>query len=165
MNEFIIFILILLGIIALIMFLQFINSKRDDKLYLLRLKNEFGKVNRSSYDRDRLVFADAYHKRHKNTDSLDDITWSDLSMDEIIACIDTTESEEGRQVLYHMLRTPLSVPDKVYSRRRIIDFFRDNEDIRSNILIALHHIGRMKKTSVYDMIEGMEDIKKDKTVI
>lgn len=156
--EALIFVLILLGIIVLIMFLQFINSRRDDKLYLLNLRNEFGKVHRSSYDRDRLITADAYYLRHIPEVYIDDITWADLSMDEIMACMDTTESDAGRQVLYHMLRCPLTDTGEIVSRRHVIDAWRSHSQVREKVQLALHHIGSMGRNSVYDLIERISDL-------
>lgn len=156
--EALIFVLIIFGIIVLIMFLQFINSRRDDKLYLLKLRNEFGKSHRSSYDHDRLITADAYFQRHKPDDHIDDITWSDLSMDEIMASIDTTESDAGRQVLYHMLRCPLTDAGEIAVRRGIIDSWREHDAIREKVQIALHHIGSTSRTSIYDLLDDMDKL-------
>ncbi len=157
--EAVIFVLSLLGIIVLIMFLQFINSRRDDKLYLLNLENEFGKVHRSSYDHDRLMTADAYFKRHMPDDPIDDITWSDLSLDEIFALIDKTESDSGRQVLYHMLRCPLTDASDIAKRRSITDEFRRGPDLRKKVLLKLHHVGTTGKTSVYDLLDSLDSLK------
>ena len=156
--EALIFVLIIFGIIVLIMFLQFINSRRDDKLYLLKLRNEFGKSHRSSYDHDRLITADAYYLRHIPDEYIDDITWSDLSMDEIMALIDTTESDAGRQVLYHMLRCPLADTGEIASRRRIIDSWREHQALRERVLISLHHIGSLGRSSIYEMLDTMAEL-------
>lgn len=157
--DLLIFALILLGIIVLIMFLQFINAQRDDKRYLERLNREFGSTDISSYDMDRLRFADAYFIRHRDNDDIDDITWSDLSMDEIFALMDRTESLAGREILYHFLRTPLKNPADIDKRRELIRYFRDNSQIRSKLLLYLHHAGRPLKASVYDLINELRDLK------
>ncbi|SCY40718.1 MutS domain V [Lachnospiraceae bacterium XBB2008] len=156
--EALIFVLILLGIIVLIMFLQFINSRRDDKLYLLKLRKEFGNNHRSSYDHDLPASADAYFRRHATDRSLDDITWSDLSLDSIYSCIDTTESEAGHQVLYHMLRTPLFDTELIASRRRAIDHFRTHDELREKVQIVLHHVGSSGKSSIYDLLDDMKGL-------
>ena len=156
--EALFFVLILLGIIVLIMFLQFINSRRDDKLYLLKLKKEFGNNHRSSYDHDLPASADAYYRRHASDMSLDDITWSDLSLDSIYCCIDTAESEAGHQVLYHMLRSPLFDAHEIVSRRRAIDFFRTHDELREKVQLVLHHVGSSGKSSIYDLLDDMKEL-------
>ncbi len=156
--EALIFVLIIFGIIVLIMFLQFINSRRDDKLYLLKLRNEFGKVHRSSYDHDRLINADAYFRRHIPDEYIDDITWTDLSMDEVMASVDTTESDAGRQVLYHMLRCPLNDDAQVVARRDEIDSWREHSSVREKVQMALHHIGSTGRVSIYDLLDSMSGL-------
>lgn len=55
------------------------------------------------------VRVSAYH-RHlttvERTPALDDRLWEDLDLDTVFASLDRTTSEPGRQVLYHLLRTP-----------------------------------------------------------
>lgn len=67
---------------------------------------------RLSRDRD-LGRAAAYHRHvaqeadpSDGTAAIDDRTWADLDLDEAFLSIDHTASEPGRQVLYHLLRTP-----------------------------------------------------------
>lgn len=40
------------------------------------------------------------------TDAIDDRVWADLNLNEVFRSLDHTESEPGRQYLYHLLRTP-----------------------------------------------------------
>jgi hypothetical protein len=59
-------------------------------------------------DRD-LERASAYHRALTEADrgdALDERTWTDLDLDAVFASIDRTVSEPGRQLLYHVLRTP-----------------------------------------------------------
>ena len=51
----------------------------------------------------------AYHRalpEARRSEALDERTWADLDMDEVLRALDRTESEPGRQYLYHLLRTP-----------------------------------------------------------
>ncbi len=156
--EMLIFALVLLGVLVLIMFLQYVNAKRADGLYLQLLNNNFGLRDRSSYDGNRLRGARDYHDRHQADDSLDDVTWSDLSLDEIFADADRTESDAGCQMLYYMLRNPLSDPDEISNRRELINFWRRESKIRNDVLIYLHHAGRLPRGSVYDLLKSCREI-------
>jgi hypothetical protein len=56
-----------------------------------------------------MVRAAAYHHQlpaEERIDALDDRTWQDLDLDEVFLSLDRTQSEPGRQYLYHLLRTP-----------------------------------------------------------
>lgn len=158
--DLLVFALILAGLVVLVMFLQFINAKRDDRLYLKQLHDRFGLTDRSSYDYDRISFAKAYHIRHLSEEAIDDITWSDLSMDDVFACIDKTESDAGAQMLYHLLRTPLFDGAAISKRRSIIDFFCREAGIRDNILLYLHHAKRRMKESLYDLVDKLKELEK-----
>lgn len=48
-----------------------------------------------------------YFKNKNQKKGIDDITWSDLSMDDIYKKINNTQSSAGREVLYDILRNPL----------------------------------------------------------
>ena len=160
--DLLIFALILLGIVVLIMFFQFINAKRDDKLYLKLLNEQFGSTDRSSYDRDHISLSRVYHTRHLTDEAMDDITWSDLFMDDIFARADRTESDAGAQVLYHFLRTPLYDVDQIRIRRELIDHFMSESDERNAILMYLHHAGKPIKESVYTLLDNLKEIEPPK---
>lgn len=58
-----------------------------------------------------LVRAAAYHRHLApavRVAALDDRVWEDLDLDAVFIALDRTTSEPGRQVLYHLLRTPAS---------------------------------------------------------
>ncbi|MBQ8946790.1 MAG: hypothetical protein IJ058_08270 [Lachnospiraceae bacterium] len=158
--DLLIFALILLGVIVLIMFLQFVNAGREDRLYLQKLNSGFGSRDRTSYDRDRIASARGFYERHRSASALDDISWSDLSMDEIFAEADNTESDAGCQMLYHMLRNPLTDRDEIERRRNLIDFWRSESSIRNSILVYLHHTGRLSRGSVYDLLDSCRSLEK-----
>ena len=48
-----------------------------------------------------------FFKNKNQKKGVDDITWSDLSMDDVYKKINNTQSSVGREVLYDMLRNPL----------------------------------------------------------
>lgn len=153
------FVLALLGIIILIMVLQYINSRRNDKLYIIRLNKCFGSKDRASYDQDRLKAAPGYYLRHKSEKDIDDYTWNDLSMPEVFASADSTQSAFGCEVLYFLFRHPLYTAEEVSARREQLCFWRDNAELRSRIQLLLHNIGKVRKYSVYEYIESLSECK------
>lgn len=79
---------------------------------------------------------------HSTSDGIDDITWSDLNMDDIYCEIDRTFSTPGEDSLYKILRTPLYDKSSLKKRNIIINFFQKNKSVRENISIALHKLDR-----------------------
>ncbi|MEO6528424.1 MAG: hypothetical protein ABIP93_17535 [Gemmatimonadaceae bacterium] len=66
--------------------------------------------------------AASYHARlpeHARAGALDDRTWRDLDLDDLFCALDRTESEPGRQYLYHLLRTP-QVSSEALERRELL---------------------------------------------
>lgn len=154
MGRFV-FVLILLGFIILIFIFQYLNSRKSDKMYLLKLKEDYGKHDKSSYDYKRLNTAQGYFSRHVQDTSIDDITWSDLNMDDVFAAMDSTQSNIGSEVLYYLLRNPLINKKDISDRTSLVDFWMNNSELRDSISLCLHHNGRICKSSLYDNIDKL----------
>jgi len=160
---YIVFVLSLLGLIILIFIFQYINSRKSDKILLLKLKENYGKADNSSYDLKRLASASGYFDKHKKAHCLDDITWSDLSMDEIFTKIDSTQSDMGTEVLYHILKSPLYDSGEITQRQNTIEFWQQNEALRLDVLLALHQCRRSKRYSFYNTINELCTLDNQKT--
>jgi len=158
--DMLITLVIILGVIILIMFSMYISAKRNDKQYIDTLNKNFGKLNNKSSINDiNFSNIDAYYLRHKSFGQIDDTTFKDLNLSEIISFIDKTESDLGRQLLYHMLRTPNFEYASITNRQKSISYWRDNIKERSSVLLALHHYGHSKRFDLYDCFEGIKTLK------
>lgn len=77
---------------------------------LRRLAAGYGKVPDPHYFHGDMAYIRAYSdfRREQDRDpfTLDDITWSDLGLDQVFLRINPGLSSSGEQYLYHMLRTP-----------------------------------------------------------
>lgn len=76
-----------------------------------------------------------------NSNIIDDITWNDLSMDEVFKKINNTQSTVGQEKLYDMLRQSLYNEDKLKNRDKLISYFRENESDRFNLQYTLAKLG------------------------
>lgn len=72
---------------------------------------------------------------------VDDITWNDLSMDDIFKKINNTQSTAGRELLYDMLRRSLNDEDKLRKRENIIIYFEEHPKERFNVQYILGKLG------------------------
>ena len=63
--------------------------------------------------------------------------WSDLEMDAVVRAVDHCASAVGQQILYDLLRSPLSDPEEVGRRSDLIRCFDENPDLRLKTLDAL----------------------------
>ena len=82
------------------------NNKRKQNAIINKLKNGWGKPAQRKYTGDDYECISHYFKRNANENSIDDITWNDLGMDDIFRMMNNTNSSAGQEYLYRMLRQP-----------------------------------------------------------
>ncbi|MGL5750979.1 MAG: MutS-related protein [Paraclostridium sp.] len=136
-------ILIGAGVIILvgISFSIYENRKRL-KYIKQRIDEEYGKEIDLSGIATKMESVASYFKNKEEKNTIDDITWNDLSMDEIFKKINNTQCSAGENVLYDILRKPLYSKDELEKRDMLIDYFRNNEKQRKNIQYILGNLGK-----------------------
>lgn len=82
-----------------------------------------------------------YFKNKNQKKGIDDITWSDLSMDDVYKKINNTQSSAGREVLYDILRNPLYSLKELKKRNSIIEYFMNNFEERLKLQLILSNLG------------------------
>lgn len=102
-----------------------------------------------SQTRDRLpgirVYYDRMEKQAGYDDySIDDVTWSDLEMDEVFLRINHAQSYIGEQVLYEILRSGRS--DHFRKNREWMDHLSENEDTRLELEYRLRGVGKRQES-------------------
>ena len=93
-----------------------------------------------------------YDMNEKEEYHIDEQTWNDLDLDKVYSKLDRNYSSLGEASLYSMLRNPLNDEKKLNKRREEIEYFKDNEEVRFNIMGIFFELGRDKKNSLLDMI-------------
>lgn len=91
---------------------------------------------------------------------VDDITWEDLSMDNIFALVNHTDSYIGEQCLYSKLHDLSKTESDLKQLEEKISFFDTNEDKRSEVRKKLYYLG--KSYMNYDMPILIDNISKHK---
>ena len=85
---------------------------------------------------------------------LDDITWNDLEMDQIFARVNQTLSAPGEEVLYRMLRMPLSAETSGHFQE-MTEFFRKDAKAREEMQLILAGIGKKTRYSLGSAAEEL----------
>lgn len=75
---------------------------------------------------------------------IDDITWNDLDMDSVFKSINNTQSSVGEELLYSLLRLPVSDGKILKERLRLIEYFKQNPAERIKIQAILAGLGKKK---------------------
>lgn len=107
--------------------------------------NNYGKEIDLEDIKYKMVSVSSYFENKKINKCVDDITWNDLSMDDIYKTINNTQSSAGRDVLYTILRCPLYDKEALLKRDKVIEYFRNNEEKRREIQYILGKLGESKE--------------------
>lgn len=155
----IVFLVILIVLIVII--LLGIREKKNEQIKFNKLLSKrYGKRFQKALNQEKIKAISGYFNKHKGKFFIDDITWSDLSMDNVYSSMNNTYSSAGEEYLYYMLRTPLKDIEKLKTIDRDIEYFIDNKKVISEILTIINTIGKLKNYSIYDYLTIDIDIEK-----
>ena len=147
------------AIIIFIIVYNAFNRAKSKKRLEEYLRSSYGKP-RSDFEEqnDRLGDIETLYltqKPHKQEhETVDDITWEDLGMDDIFMLINHTDSFAGEQHLYSRLHD-LSRDDSDEFEEKI-EFFDKNEDVRHKVRTTLFRLG--KRVINYDLPLQIQNI-------
>ena len=103
--------------------------------------------------RDVAAFHDAI-VNESPTDVVDARTWSDLNLADVFTTLDHTESEPGRQYLYHLLRTPQSQKESLAQMERGTQAFSADESLGEEVRTALRLLSDPRAARIVHLIFG-----------
>lgn len=168
--EWIIYLIAIAVIIAVVFVNGTIQERKQYKRFVVSLKENFGKrYEQTEPQTDIQKIADYHRKMVQNGASadfcLDDITWNDLSMDEIFLEMNATQSTVGAEYLYHLLRCPSLSEENRQEWDKLAAFFMTHEKERIEIQKLMHHIGRIKKFSLTEILYYMLELEREGNVL
>lgn len=151
---------IIIAVIFIILIGKSIYDQKTGRTKLLaKLKRNWGDVPNEEYSHEKYESIQFYYRKHADPEmDVDDITWNDLSMDQIYMLMNNTCSAIGEEYLYALLRHPEIDEDVLKERNRLIEFFEKNPEERLNLQAALSRLGKMKRISVYEYMNRLEAV-------
>lgn len=81
---------------------------------------------------------------------IDDITWHDLSMDDLFKQINTRLTTSGEQYLYYLLRSPTLDQSEYEKRYALIKFMEDHPDLRLKLQVIFSKLGRKRDVKLHE---------------
>jgi len=92
------------------------------------------------------------YRQDKQLDAflIDDITWIDLSGDDLYKHINQGLSTPGEQYLYYLLRSPAIERDEYDKRASLIEMMGNNPDLRLKLQVILARLGRRRAVNCCD---------------
>ena len=126
MNEDLVLAITMLIILAVVvLFIQISQQIKVKRIQKMKIQRRFGEIP----DMEEILPIErisVYHK-HQGREDVDQVTWSDLSMDQVFQRIDQCDSAAGEAVLYNMLHCTdngqaqwRSNPDFPWEKRRAV---------------------------------------------
>lgn len=135
------------------------DRRRQRQWFLAKLRRMWGSVTDREYSTEELESISHYARRHRNDRFLiDDITWNDLSMDQMFVNMNTTVSSCGEDVLYAMLRLPEFDEEVLKERNRLIEYFRTHQKERENVQMLVREVRKISSMSLSDYIFVLKDV-------
>ena len=153
--EYIVFTIVALLLLALVGAKGIYDAVIEKKNFLYSLRHNYGVLRKREYGLDRYCAISRYFTHHKMPGQIDEITFQDLSMDDIFKSMNFTNCQAGAEVLYYMLRTPDYQNEPLAHKEELIRYFEEHEDDRVALQYALHQAGYTGKFSLYDYLENL----------
>lgn len=151
-------IIFLLGIILVYIIVSNYYRIQWQKQNREKIKENFGrKPEHQEKDIKRIRF---YMESQSRERQVDEITWNDLSMDEIYWRINNCASSAGEQVLYSSLHYTEKTREELEALEESIQYFSTHEKERNEILKKLCQMG--KKENAYYIPPYMDAIEENR---
>ena len=96
---------------------------------------------------------------------IDDQTAHDLNVDEVFKKISNCSSTPGEQMLYYILRTPKTNSAELIERNKIIDKFKNDENLRSTIQQIFSNLGKQRKGEIFNLFNTETCVNKSKVLL
>lgn len=155
--DYTIFVYSSIFIIIILILYQKVQRK---KIVKENLRKNFSDANYQDVS-DRMDTISFYNNLQKSENSIDEITWNDLSMSEIYNRISSnTISNIGEEYLYYMLHNLDFDSKSLKNKNRLIEFFDENEDVRVEVQYLYSTFDKLYSYSAYQCIEESKNIGK-----
>lgn len=156
--EYLILALTFFVLIALVMLKGLYDEKQKKKKFVYWLKTHYGELpSREPYKQEDFERISHYYRQHeKEGFHIDDITWNDLSMDQLFERMNFTYSAAGEEYLYYLLRTPELNCGNMDQLEDHISFFMGHMEERVAFQTLLAELGKTGRYSIYDYLNYLD---------
>ena len=154
----------IVGALILALIINFIGEKKKVKNFVIKLKANFGILNRKEYDPEKKNSYRAYFIKHQNDNSfsIDDITWNDAEGETLFTSVNNCYSSCGEEYLYYKLRNVNldATKEEIDTFVSQTDELIKDEDTRIKLQLAFAMLGKTGRHSVFDYISLLGNVKR-----
>ncbi|HKM35028.1 MAG TPA: hypothetical protein VJY54_09855 [Lachnospiraceae bacterium] len=154
--EYIVFGFVAFFLILLFMAKGFYDEHKSQKEFKRHLERDYGQIHEKEYRPEQYASISRYFERHPGETQIDDITWNDLSMDDVYKGMNETYSSAGEEILYYTLRSPHLSDEKLKHMEEQIQYFTSNQTERVKLQILFHKLGYTGRFSLYEYLDHLD---------
>jgi hypothetical protein len=141
-----------LGLPALVLLLPRIAPGAEISLWLMRERRARRRQRQVDLPR-----AAKYHELLPESDrsaAIGDRAWRDLNLDDVFVSLDNTESEPGRQYLYHLLRTPRPTAKPLERLEQLVQRISTDDAVAERLHSSLRRLNDPRAGELVQLILG-----------
>lgn len=165
-------ILLIAALVVTAIYVSLRESGRRRQKMIQKIRDSWGKASDRNITDEELDTISHYCKDCANgdipcdeSDYIDEITWNDLSMNNVYKRMNTCFSSVGQEYLYKMLRLPFNDRDKLDEVDRLATYFDSCKKDREDVQQIFYKLGFAKKISVSDYVGLLMDLKPQSNII
>lgn len=154
--EYLILFLVLIAFLMIVFIREGFQAKEREKKFIESLYRDYGKLPEKEYAVERFLRMGSFFERHREKGQIDDITWNDLSMDEIFKRMNYTFSASGEEYLYYTLRNTKRTVEELAHLEEVVSYFMEHVDERVKVQYRMKKLGHTGKYSLYDYLDNLD---------
>lgn len=154
--ENLVFIAAMAAFVLIIFVSESARNRREEKKFIKSLQEDYCSLSQKEYALERFARIGSYFDRHPKEGQLDDITWSDLGMDELFKRMNYTLSASGEEYLYYTLRTLQQSQGELAHLEEAVRYMGEHPEIRVQIQLIMKRLGHTGKFSLYDYLDNLD---------
>lgn len=158
--DILIFFLAFAAFVGFVLVQGYLTDRSNQKHFAAKMAALRGKTPDKEYKIERFIRIPGYFEKHLQDFQIDDITWNDLSMDDVFRRMNYSISSTGEEYLYYMLRTPLFEETVLRRFDDIVEYYAACDEERVAYQIQMKCLGTTGKYSLYDYIEYLTKLGK-----
>lgn len=156
--------IILFAVYLYVMIRGAAEEKSRMKKYRQKLMELYGNFPDRTYSAEELDRISRYYWHMREAggagNDIDEITWNDLSMDNLFARMNFTQSSSGEEYLYAMLRRPVT-DDRECMQEKMeahIWYMMENEEKRLDTMMSLKKLGHTGNYALSDYLDYLDQL-------